>query len=110
MKINLSPMRSDHTLELARTGDVLTVNGEDFDFGPLDEGATLPADAIDSEWIVGNVRRVDGQLVFGAIILPHGADAPHETRFPLPLIVTRDGPIPLPPHTLTEEEAPDAED
>ena len=42
MIITFFPLRSDATLALSRQGDVLSVNGEAFDFSDLPEGARLP--------------------------------------------------------------------
>lgn len=95
MLINLSPIRSDQTLEIYKTGDALTINGDTFDFSPLPDGATLPREAIDCEWICGDVSRVDGELVI-PILLPHGPDASESARFPEPLTVTSDGEVVLP--------------
>jgi len=111
MHITLSPVRMDETLTASRSGDVLTLNGEAFDFGPLPEGATLPAEAIDSPWIVGPVSRIDGALHL-TLRLPHGPNASQAVAFPEPVAVTQDGPIPLPfdrePEALPEpaEELP----
>lgn len=106
MIINLSPVRMDETLMVDREGDVLMVNGESFDFGPLLEGATLPASAIDSRWFTGQVDRVDGELHL-TMILPHGANAPDEARFPKPIILPDDGPVDLPEHSLPAPELPE---
>jgi hypothetical protein len=95
MQITLSPARRDARLDLSRNGDTLTINGEAFDFSPLPEGATLPAEAIASDWFAGPVERVDGELHL-TLVLPHGADAPQETLFPAPLTLTGDGPVTLP--------------
>ena len=40
MKIKLSPILLNTPLDLSRSGDTLTINGETFDFSPLPEGAT----------------------------------------------------------------------
>ena len=106
MKITLSPTRTDTPLIVSRAGDTLTLNGEEFDFGPLGEGETLPADAIDSEWIAGDVTRTDGALHI-TLRLPHGANAPEETRFPETIIDPPDGEIALPPHSNPEPEDDD---
>ena len=108
MKIILSPIRTDETLTASRDGEMLTLNGETFDFSPLGEGETLPADAIDSPWIVGDVTRTDGALHI-TLRLPHGANAPEETRFPEPIIDPPDGEIALPPHSLPELEVEDVD-
>ena len=39
MQITLTPQRRDDTLTLTRSGDVLTINGEAFDFAAIPEGA-----------------------------------------------------------------------
>ena len=106
MKITLSPTRSDKTLTASRDGDTLTLNGEEFDFSPLEEGEALPADAIDSEWITGDVTRTDGVLHI-TLRLPHGANAPEEARFPETIIDPPDGEIALPMHSMPEPEEPE---
>lgn len=95
MLITFTPMRCDDRLSLHRVGDVLTVNGEAYDFAPLLEGAVLPRDAVDCSWLASDVRRQDGELQL-TLILPHGPDAPEETLFPAPLLLTGDGPVLLP--------------
>ena len=108
MKITLSPTRRDETLTASRDGDTLTLNGEEFDFSPLEESETLPADAIDSPWITGDVTRTDGVLHL-TLRLPHGGNAPEETRFPEPVIDPPDGEIALPMHSLPELEVEDVD-
>jgi len=95
MHIKLSPVRLDETLEVLKEGDVLTVNGIPFDFSLLPEGATLPAEAIESEHLVGPVERINGELHL-TLRLPHGANPSKAVAFPEPIYVTEDGPIPLP--------------
>lgn len=102
MRIDFSPVRMDEQLTLERRGDTLSLNGEEFDFGPLLEGATLPADAILSDWFLGPVDRVDGSLSL-TIRLPHGPNAPESTRFPTPIVVDEDGPVDLPVYDLAPE-------
>ncbi|HCJ29401.1 MAG TPA: hypothetical protein DHV63_08920 [Pseudomonas sp.] len=79
----------------SRAGDVLTLNGQPFDFTQLPEGGTLPSAAIDSDWIVGYVSRVNGELHL-TLRLPHGPNPSRAVAFPEPIHVTEDGPIPLP--------------
>jgi len=96
MIINLSPVRSDEALPtLSAAGDVLTLNGEVFDFGPLPEGASLPASAVESDWFVGEVERLAGELHI-TLRLPHGRGPSQAVAFPEPLVVSRGGPIALP--------------
>ena len=103
MNITLSPMRRDDRLDLAISGDVLAVNGEEFDFAALPEGATLPQSAVACAWLAGYVERIGGEIHL-ALILPHGEKAPAETLFPDP-IMAGDGPVPLPPYEIEAEDA-----
>ena len=95
MKLLFSPQRRDDTLTLSKSGDALTVNGVTYDFSQLPNGATLPREAIDCEWICGNVERVNGELIV-PILLPHGPDASEAARYPEPLTVISDGQVVLP--------------
>lgn len=94
MNISFSPMRRDDTLTVSLTGDILTLNGEAFDFSALPDGATLPRDAVACDWLDSDVERIGG-VIHLTLILPHGADAPQSTLFPAPITAT-DGPITLP--------------
>ena len=95
-KINLSPVRSDDTAPvLSVNGASITINSQEFDFGFLNAGDTLPKSAIMSEHFCGDVSRT-GDTVEVTIRLPHGPDAPESIRFPQPILVEQDGPITLP--------------
>lgn len=104
MIIKLSPVRMDETLVVSRAGDVLTANGETFDFTQLPEGATLPAEAIESDWFAGPVERISGELHL-TLRLPHGPNPSQEVAFPEPISVTQDGPVALPFDAPQEEVA-----
>lgn len=95
MLIYLSPQRRDDTLEVVKSGNVLTVNGEDFDFTPMGEGDTLPSSAISSQWFLDNVDRINGELVL-TLMLPLPANYSPEQAFPLPLLNVPDGLIAFP--------------
>ncbi|AHD00474.1 hypothetical protein [Leisingera methylohalidivorans] len=101
MQINWNPVRRDEALTVTKQGDALTINGEVFDFTPLPDGATLPRDAVDCDWLASGVERVGGEITL-ILLLPHGARAPEETRFPQPVAVTEDGPVPVPPYSIPE--------
>jgi len=103
MKITLHPVRADAALTLSRTGDTLTVNGVAFNFTALKDGDTRPRDAVDCPALLSDVTRIDGVLHL-TLLLPHGANAPQETLFPEPLLVTQDGDIALPPYTAPTEQ------
>jgi hypothetical protein len=104
MQIILSPIRAETLLTLHRAGDVLTVNGEVFDFSGIPEGATLPREAVACDWLASDITRQGGALQM-TILLPHGANAPEETRHPAPLVLTGDGPVNLPPYDAEEVSA-----
>ena len=95
MILTFSPVRMDQTLTASVAGDVLTLNGEALDFGPLMAGDRLPRAAIGSAWIGGDVTRDPGGVLTVPLILPHGTDADEETRFPAP-ITAAGGPVSLP--------------
>jgi len=104
MLIDLFPQRRDGRLDLNRAGDVLTINGTAFDFGPLPEGGTLPRAGVACDWLADDVTRTDGRLRL-ALILPHGPDAPQAVLFPRPLDIGGDGPVALPGSDDTDREA-----
>lgn len=95
MRINLSAPRGDQELHVVKSGDVLVINGVEYDFTQIPEGATLPAEAIDCAFILGPVERAGGQLLI-TLIAPHDADAPEAARFPEPIIDPADGVLELP--------------
>jgi hypothetical protein len=103
MILNFKPKKRPAPLVLSRSGDTITVNGETFDFSPLPDGATLPREAIGSDWFVGPVERIDGVLHV-TLMLPFAPGAPEETRFPAPITLTGDGPVSLPPFSAEEAE------
>ncbi|MCQ2994004.1 hypothetical protein NLO95_07725 [Pseudomonas syringae] len=106
MNIILSPVRLPDTLEVFKEGNKLTVNGEVFDFSPMQEGSTLPSSAINSRWFEQAVDMVDGEITL-TMFLPNPPNYSPEQAFPVPLLSVPDGliefPKPLPaPDTTTE--------
>lgn len=95
MKITWSPQRRDDALLVSKVGEVLTLNGVEFDFTQLPDGAVLPHLAIDSPWICGDVQRLEGVLHI-PVLLPIASGASESARFPQPITVTQDGPLELP--------------
>jgi len=99
MLIKLFPVRGDDTLEVFKVGDILIINGEEFDFSPIGDGDTLPALAISSTWFLDKVERINGELVL-TILLPLPWNYSQEQAFPAPLENVPDGlvvfPAPLP--------------
>lgn len=95
MIINLSPIRMDEAVVVAIQGDVLTVNGADYDFSQLEEGGVLPRAAANCPELLSDVTRLDGEIIL-TLVLPYRSDAPEAVRFPQPIHTTEDGPIRLP--------------
>ena len=109
MKLTLTPIRRDEDLTAIVSGDTITLNGEMFDFSFMSEGDTLPRDAVSCGWLASDVTREGGEIAM-TLLLPHGGNAPDETRFPNPAARTvGDGPVSLPPYDIpseTSEELP----
>ncbi len=95
MIIKLCPQRRDDELVLSKRSDVLTINGERFDFRGVPEGAVLPASAVDCEFVVGDVTRLDGELII-TLLLPCGPEATESARFPFDIVSPPDGNVSLP--------------
>ncbi|MEQ9241231.1 hypothetical protein [Roseovarius indicus] len=103
MHLTFIPKSRRAPMTLSRAGDVLTIDGEAFDFSGLPNGATLPRAAIASARIAGDVERDAAGELTVPLYLPHGPTAPEQTRFPEPMTLTADGPVSLPPYS---EETP----
>lgn len=95
MRISFSPQRRDDALVVSKLGDVLTINGEAFDFSPLPAGATIPAGEVPCPWIVGPVERVGSDLRL-TLILPHGPSPSAAVAFPSDLVNPPNGPVAIP--------------
>lgn len=97
MRIEFSPNNwpAAPVLTVTKAGDVLTINGEAFDFSTLPDGATIPAGEVPCEWVVGPVERIGGDLHV-TLLLPHGADPSPAVAFPNALIDPPDGPLVIP--------------
>ena len=95
MKINLSPQVRTDALVVTKFGDALTIKGVVYDFAPLTEGSTLPAEAIECEYIVGEVKRGDGEIEL-TLLLPITRDASEAAKYPEPITMTIDGEVVLP--------------
>ena len=95
MKINFSPQVREDTISITKTGDALTINDVAYDFAQLPDGATLPRDAVDCEYIASDVTRVNGEIEL-TLLLPITPQASEAARFPQPIIVTENGEVELP--------------
>lgn len=93
--INLSPQVRDDSLNVSKQGKKLIINGVEFDFSPLTEGSTLPAVAVECDFLVGDISMTDGDIEL-TLLLPISANASEAARFPAPLNVVSDGEVVLP--------------
>jgi hypothetical protein len=100
MNIFLSPVRSDASLTLEKSGNTITLNGEEFDFSRMNDGDFLPKRAIRSTWFTEDVKCVEGVLVL-TLMLPLPANYSQEQAFPQPLLDVQEGKVFL-PQPLTE--------
>ncbi len=91
--INLSPTRSDASpLTVTKSGELLTINGTQYDLSDIPEGGTLPWPGGD---FANDITRTGGNVEL-SLVFPHGANAPVEQRFPVPIIDPADGEVQLP--------------
>lgn len=89
-QIVLSPQFSNAELRLEKTGSFLKINGVPCYFGTLNDGDEIPSEAIDSDVIVGGIKKVDG-IVHLTVIMPYSdADVPEHIRFPEPIMLIED--------------------
>lgn len=95
MIIKLSAQRRDDRLFVIKLGDVLTLNGERFDFSGIPEGAVLLATAVNCEFVVGDITRANGELVL-TLLLPCGPGASDAANFPDDIVSPPDGNVSLP--------------
>lgn len=104
MIIYLTPQAREDRATVIREGDRLTIDDVTFDFSELSEGESI---TVDSPWVVGPVTRESGHVTL-LLILGHGHSAPHETRWPDPVIDPPDGVVEFPPYEVPHEQALDA--
>ena len=102
MIINFVPIQVDYDITIERRGDSIVIDGEEFDFSPLPEGARLPISAISSTHFSGNVSRVNG-LINMSIRLPHGPNASYDRRYIEAVINPDNGPLDLPAYDVKED-------
>lgn len=104
MLIKLSPARSDLNIEVSKSGDVLTINGDTLDLSAIPDGATVEDAGTLHAFLAGMIERIDGEIHL-TLVLPHRANPPGAVAFPQPITVTADGPISLPGAAKNAEEA-----
>lgn len=88
MHIIFTPQRRDDSLSVSKQGDVLTINGDAFDFSTIPDGGEIPE--VPSELIIGPVSRTSDQIQI-TLIRPYGATASEADISPAPLENAQDG-------------------
>jgi hypothetical protein len=87
MNITFIPQRRDEALLLSVSADTVTINGVEYDFSVIPEGASLSGAATDSQHIIGDISREGGALSL-TVILPHGENPSLAVTNPAPAHVT----------------------
>ena len=96
IRLRFSPLRYDGRLEVTCKGEVLTINGEEYDLSFIPEGATLPCKAAEPFWFAGDIHREAGELLV-TLTLPFPAGCTDRAvLFPADMLLTEDGPVTLP--------------
>lgn len=97
MIINLSSQgnRQDR-LAVTKHGGALTINGTTLDLSVIPDGATLPADAVDCEYVVDKIERIDGVLHLTLLLPYYSLPQPQGVLFPGPIVSPTDGELELP--------------
>lgn len=108
MDIHVVTSITTETATFEKSGDTLIINGEVFDFSPLQEGERLPMSAINSTFFAGAVERHNGELII-PIRMPISELLAETIGYPAPLIGVPDGPLNLPkePMVYDPELAPE---
>lgn len=112
MLIKLQPRFTDDPedrIAVSVAGDVVTINEVDYDFTPLEVGASIPADAVDPDRFWDQVARDSTGALVMTLWFPHAFEASHDARFPQPITVSEDGPVTLPDPENEVEPQPDPE-
>lgn len=73
MKIARTEQRRDDQLTYSIDGDVITINGDTFDFSAIPDGGYV--ESVPSDWIASTVRREGGEIVL-TLIEPYGPPQP----------------------------------
>jgi hypothetical protein len=97
MKIHFIPQRRDADLAVTVNGELLIINGLAFDLSGLAAGDKLPADAIGSDYVVGFVERIVGELNV-SVALPYGSEPLIDPMQIIEVIAPGTGVVDVPGH------------
>lgn len=104
MKIKLWADLIKGPLEASVKGDVLTINGEEFDFSGIPDGYRLPASAVNNRFFMSDFNEFierKGKTLYLTLKFPVEMDSPEEVRNPSePIVIdARSGPVKFPDTT-----------
>lgn len=104
MKIVFWPALDMPALSASVSGEILKINGDEFDFSPISEGMQLPGEAVGSRWFPNlPITRINGELTV-TIKLPVSERTAEDVRSPgTPMFVIVDKGIVTLPDTQSEE-------
>ena len=104
VNIKFHPTRSDTMpqLDVSVKGDVVTINGEVFDFSPLKDGDSLPRAATGSEHFVGVITKTGEDLNI-ELLMPYRWTEDSNILFPVDLSI-KSGTVKVPTDTQREFE------
>lgn len=80
-KIKFSPIEGSKRIKIECKGDKLIINNEELDFSPLKEGEILPREAINNDYVLSDVKKVDG-LIELTLLLTLDGTATQDEKFP----------------------------
>lgn len=96
MRISFSPQLREGKLNVElMAADRLRINGDLFNFAPLNDGDIISYGAVPCEWIIGPVTKTGGEVHL-TLILPHGSNPPAAVAFPEQVHVTQTGKVNVP--------------
>ena len=90
--IKLRPQQNNSlpALTVVKSGEVYTINGNEYDFTQLADGDYLPDGATDCEYILGEVIR-DGADLNMTLLCPYSGHGTQSERYPSQVDNTSDG-------------------
>lgn len=98
LKINWSPVRVDKEQRVVQWNapTTLVVDGQSFDLSLMEDGDIVEHEVLLQASRTGNDYEV-------TLMLPHGANAPESTRFPVPSMVSVYGNVDVPVYSSPAE-------
>jgi hypothetical protein len=98
-RVSISPIVTSDmaALTLSAFGKTLVICGQELDLSDMEDGDTLPAAAVGSDFVNDPIAQENG-VIFITLLFPIRYGAPYEARFPSVIDVDQDGIVTLPPN------------